>query len=66
MDDSNDGDDGVGGDHGENETDDGASMSLKCRMPASKELLAQIASEIEMIRRLQDAECQNQKNCRHE
>ena len=59
MDDYNDGDDGDGGDQEENGSDDDAPMSLKCRVSEFIERLAQIASELEMRQRPQDAECQN-------
>ena len=65
MDDYNAGDDGDGACHGENDRDEDASMSLECRMPEFTELLALMASELEMIQRLQDAECPKPWNCMH-
>ena len=65
MDDYHDGGDGGGRDHDENDNDDDASMSLECGMSESNEPLAQIASELEMIQRLQDAECQHPLICIH-
>ena len=65
MDDFDDGDDGNGGDHGENDSDDDAPMSLKCRTSKSIQRLAQIASKLEMIQRLPDAECQKPLRCMH-
>ena len=65
MDDNNDGDDRDGGDHDEDDGDDDAPMCLTCRKPESNQLMAQIASELEMRQPLQDADCQTPKNCMH-
>ena len=65
MDDHNDGDGRDAGDRGENDSDDDASLSLKCRTPACIKLWAQTASELETIQRLQDAECQKPYDCMH-
>ena len=40
-------------------------VDIMTRMAESKWQLAKIASELEMIQGLQDAECQNPENCMH-
>ena len=55
--------DGDDDDYDENVNDDDASISLKCRLPESIELLTQIACEFKPMLRFQDAELQNLQNC---